>query len=75
MSKFDSALSAVGKKSINKKSEIRNTKEDFIKLTITLPPDLYAQLAEESTRRKLGKEPEATFSAVVRDALAGYLGK
>ena len=73
MSKFDSALSAVGQNSINRKSEIRNTKADFIKLTITLPPELYEQLIGESTRRKLKKAPDATLSAVVRDALAHYL--
>ena len=48
-------------------------KGGFLKVTITLPPELYALLAEEATRRKTRKEKNAQVSAILREAAAAYL--
>ena len=48
-------------------------KGGFLKVTITLPPELYARLAEEATRRKTRKERNAQVSAILREAAAAYL--
>lgn len=43
-------------------------KSDFIKVTVTLPPPLFQKLVEESSRRKISRQP-GQLSDVVRDAL------
>ena len=48
-------------------------KGDFIKVTITLPPEVYGLLAEEAARRKMGKEKNAQVSAILREAALLYL--
>jgi len=50
-------------------------KGDFRKLTITLPPEAYELLVQESARRKIAKEPHHLLSAIIREAVMGYLGK
>lgn len=45
-------------------------KSDYLRLSITLPPDIYALLQEEVTRRKIHKLPEPVISAIIREALA-----
>src|SRR4051794_29237081 len=42
-------------------------KRDFRKVTVTLPPDWYARLMQESTRRKIAREPNQLLSAVLRE--------
>lgn len=48
-------------------------KGDFLKVTITLPPDLYAKIMAEVTDRKISKKREPTVSAVLREAASNYL--
>jgi len=48
-------------------------KGDHIKITVTLPPEVYALIAQEVTRRKLAKEPDAQLSAIIREALVTHL--
>jgi hypothetical protein len=46
----------------------------FLKLTVTLSPDVYALVADEVKRRKLAREPNAGLSAVLREAVTAFLG-
>ena len=46
---------------------------DFLKLTVTLSPDVYALIADEVKRRKLAREPNAGLSAVLREAATAFL--
>jgi transcriptional regulator of met regulon len=48
---------------------------DFLKLTVTLSPDVYALIADEVKRRKLAREPNAGLSAVLREAVTAFLGQ
>ena len=43
------------------------------KVTVTLPQDLYEQLIQESARRKIAGVPNQMVSALIREALSGYL--
>lgn len=47
-------------------------KGDYIKLTVTIPPELYSVMAQEATRRKIAKEPHAQLSAIIREALVTH---
>jgi hypothetical protein len=51
------------------------TKGDFRKLTVTLSPALFAQVLQESTRRKVAGAKHANTSAVIREALAEFFGR
>ena len=48
-------------------------KGDFLKLTITLPPQIYELLVQEATSRKMGKKADPTISAIIREAVTAYL--
>lgn len=50
-------------------------KGDFIKLTVTLPPDVYKLIMDEVTRRKMNKEANPAISAVLREAVVKHLGE
>jgi len=50
-------------------------KGDHIKITVTLPPDVYRLIANEVTRRKLAKEPHSQLSAIIREALVAHFTK
>ena len=52
--------------------EKRNPKSDFIKMSITVEPELFEAVQELSQRRRKQKT-EFTFSAIIRDALKQYL--
>lgn len=67
-------------------SEDKNTKDisdklhpphgargDFVKLSITLPPELYQTALAESGRRKVARRKDRSLSDIIRDALADYL--
>ena len=62
---------------VKSKSYIANPehgdKGDFVKISITLPPDIYEELRSETTRRKVAKMSDPTISGVVREALVSYL--
>ena len=47
----------------------------YVKVTVTLPPELYELIIKEATRRKLAKEPNPQVSAVVREALVQFFGQ
>lgn len=49
-------------------------KGDFVKLTVTLPPEVYELIMREVTRRKVAKESNPQISAVLREAVVKYLG-
>jgi hypothetical protein len=44
-------------------------------VTVTLSPETYQLAMAEVTRRKLAKAGDAQISAVIREALAAYLGR
>ena len=45
----------------------------FRRITVTLPPDAYERLLQESARRKIAREPNGLLSAMVREAVTRYL--
>lgn len=69
-----SALKKQHNKARNKKSEKIFTKSEFIKMSITVEPDIFEAIEDLSRQRRRSKEP-FTFSAIVRDALKEYLSK
>lgn len=52
--------------------EKRNPKSDFVKMSITVEPELFESVQELSQQRRKLKM-EFTFSAIIRDALKQYL--
>lgn len=48
---------------------------DFRKVTVTLPPEIYRMLVEESARRKIASEPNHLLAAILREAVLEYLSK
>ncbi len=57
---------------VNTISEKRNTKSDFVKMSITVEPELFEEVQSLSRARRKQKQ-EFTFSAIIRDALKQYL--
>jgi len=55
------------------KSETRNPKSDFVKVSVTLPPELHEKLLDLSRERRKRKQPYM-ISDLVREALAGWMG-
>lgn len=55
-------------------SEKRNAKSDFVKMSITVEPELFEAIQVVSRARRKQKQ-EFTFSAIIRDALKQYLPK
>jgi len=51
----------------------RGEKGDFRKLSVTLPPEAYEKLVQESARRKIAGEANQLLSALVREAIIEYL--
>ena len=51
----------------------RGEKGDFRKVSVTLPPESYEKLVQESARRKIAGEPNQLLSALVREAVIEYL--
>lgn len=45
-----------------------------MKLTVTLPPEVYELIMREVTRRKVAREHNPQISAVLREAVVKYLG-
>jgi transcriptional regulator of met regulon len=52
---------------------LREDKSDSIKISVMLPPDVYKLLLEESTRRKIARERDASISGIIRDTLVRHL--
>jgi hypothetical protein len=52
--------------------EKRFPKSDFVKMSVTVPPEMFEQLQDLSRTRRRAKEPY-TMSDLVRDALASWL--
>jgi transcriptional regulator of met regulon len=50
-------------------------KGQFRKLTVTVPPDVYERLIQESARRKIAGESNQLISALLREALSDYLDR
>lgn len=50
-------------------------KADHIKITVTLPPEVYKLIADEAARRKMNKEPNPQLSAIIREAVVVALEK
>ena len=48
-------------------------KGSFRKVTVTMPPEIYARLVRESARRKIAREPNQLLSALLREAVERYL--
>ena len=49
-------------------------KDDFAKITVTLPRPVRQLLLDESHWRKTKRDPDWSISVIVREALAAYLG-
>lgn len=67
--------SNIGKSTVRELHPVYGEKGDFRKLTVTLSPELFAQVIEESTRRKVAGAENANTSAVIREALAEFFGR
>lgn len=50
-------------------------KRDYRKLTVTMPPDIYQRLIQESARRKIAGAPNQLLSGLLREAVAEYLNR
>jgi transcriptional regulator of met regulon len=50
-------------------------KGQFRKLTVTVPPEVYERLIQESARRKIAGESNQLLSALLREALSDYLDR
>jgi transcriptional regulator of met regulon len=50
-------------------------KGDHIKITVTLPPEVYKLISDEAARRKMNKEPNPQLSAVIREAVVSHFNK
>lgn len=50
-------------------------KGSFRKLTVTVPPEVYERLIQESARRKIAGESNQLLSALLREALTEYLDR
>jgi hypothetical protein len=48
-------------------------KGGFRKITVTLPPNIYERLVQESARRKIAGEPNQLLSSMMREAVNLYL--
>ena len=48
-------------------------KAAFRKMTVTVPPEIYERLIQESARRKIAGEPNQLLSALLREAVTKYL--
>jgi hypothetical protein len=48
-------------------------KDNFDRMSITLPPEIRQRLLDESNRRKKEHSPDWSISVIVREALAAYL--
>jgi hypothetical protein len=51
----------------------RGEKGTFRKVSITIPPEAYERLVQESARRKIAGEPNRLLSALMREAVIEYL--
>ena len=47
---------------------------NFEKITVTLPSEVRGLLLDESLRRKKGRSKDWAIAAIVREAIAAYLG-
>ena len=56
----------------NPLSEVRNPKSDFIKMSVTVPPEMFDALQDLSRARRRAKEPY-TMSDLVREAVGQWL--
>ena len=50
-------------------------KGNYIKITVTLPSEVYKLIADEAARRKMTKEPNPQLSAVIREAVVAAFGE
>jgi hypothetical protein len=48
-------------------------KGDFIKVTVTLPPEVYQLIMAEAVKRKMQKKRNPQLSAILREAAVAYL--
>jgi hypothetical protein len=59
-------------KKVNPKSDIIIPKSEYIKMSITVEPDIF-DAVEDLSRKRRRNGQQYTFSAIVRDALKEYL--
>ena len=60
-------------KKINGANPIRGERGDFLKVTITLPPDMLANLKRLGIERKLQGMRDTDVSSLIREALTNFL--
>jgi transcriptional regulator of met regulon len=69
----DAPLSAVAAPAPLEANPPHGTRGEFVKVTVTLPPEVYGLIAQEAMRRKMAKERDPLISAIVREAIVAYL--
>ena len=47
--------------------------DELRRVTIAMPPEIYARLVRESARRKIAGEPNQLLSTLLREAVTRYL--
>jgi len=60
-------------KKINGANPIRGKRGDFLKVTITLPPDILANLKRLGIERKLQGMRDTDVSSLIRESLTSFL--
>ena len=70
-------ISEIGKTEIGEADTTapHGSRGDFRKVTVTLPPVVYAALVQESSRRKIAGEPDPLLASIVREAVVSHLKK
>jgi hypothetical protein len=53
----------------------KTPKKLYRKVTVTLPPEIYEQLIQESARRKIAGEPNRLICGLMREAVVQYLAE
>lgn len=71
----ENAKTDFGKPEISEDEHPHGDRGDFIKVTVTLPPDVYEALVNESARRKIARAPNRLVAGIVREAVTAYLRK
>lgn len=61
------------KEDSNSGNPIRGERGDFLKVTITLPPDMLANLKRLGIERKLKGMKDTDVSSLIREALTNFL--
>ncbi|WP_129356224.1 hypothetical protein [Solidesulfovibrio carbinolicus] len=62
----------IGRKVIIPPQNEREDRSDFVRMTVTVPPEIYSKLVDEMAQQKKARSGSGGISGVVRDALELY---